>query len=74
MRLMNEPAAALPTPAWSCGCFLRQSIVHANAASNHESPVGYFMWNAEGKFFPPAFYIHGSYLQVIGPGLVEIGG
>jgi hypothetical protein len=32
------------------------------------------MWNAEAKFFPPAIYIHGSYLQVIGPGLVEIGG
>jgi hypothetical protein len=63
----DEPAAPLPTPAWSCSCFLKQSIVHANDGSNHEQLLRYFMWNAEGKFFPPAIYIHGSYLQVIGP-------
>src|SRR5580704_5024604 len=53
----DEPSTALPTP--TNRSFLGQSIIHANDASHHEQLLGYFMGNAEGKFFQSGVYVQG---------------
>src|SRR5580658_3800437 len=66
----DQPSPALPAPAH--GCFLGQSIVHANHTPYHEDFLSYFMRTPESKFFQPRIHVQRSNLQLLDAILVDL--